>query len=80
MYKKISEHNAINTVYNSIIPLIKGIFGDDADRTINDKEKVLYYEPGKDIDFIIKEGTPVDDYPEMVEVLNTGRCINKNLD
>lgn len=80
MYKKISEHNAINTVYNSIIPLIKGIFGDDAVITINDKEKVLYYEPGKDIDFKIKEGTPVDDYPEIVEVLNTGRSIEKVLD
>lgn len=80
MDKKISEHDAINTVYKSIIPLIKGIYGDDATITICDTEKVVYYETGKDIDFKIKEGTPIDDYPEIAEVVNTGRCINKNLD
>lgn len=80
MDKKISEHDAINTVYNSIIPLIKGIYGDDATITICDTEKVVYYETGKDIDFKIKEGTPINDYPEIAEVVNTGRCINKNLD
>ena len=80
MNKKISECNAINTVYNSIIPLIEGIFGDEATITICDTEKTLYYKSGKELDFKIKEGTPVSDYPEIVEVLNTGRYINKNLD
>lgn len=75
MYKKISENSTINAVYNNVLPLIRDITGGDAAITINDTEKTLYYEPGKNIDFKIEEGTSVKNYPEIAKVIETGRSI-----
>ncbi|MDO5516143.1 MAG: methyl-accepting chemotaxis protein [Clostridium sp.] len=73
MYKKISENNAINTVYNSIVPLIRGVLGEDAAITINDTEKALYYEAGKNVDINIEVGSPISRFPELIKVIETGR-------
>ncbi|WP_294379747.1 methyl-accepting chemotaxis protein [uncultured Clostridium sp.] len=77
MYKKISENESINVVYNSMIPVLKGILDEQAAIEITDTEKVLYYEPGKDIDFNVQEGSSIKDISQIVQVIETKRPINQ---
>lgn len=71
MYKRISDSEAINVVYNSILPLIRGILDGDAAIVINDIKETLYYEPGKDIDFKIPVGTPTKGVPHICNVIES---------
>lgn len=79
MLNKISENKSINGVYKNILPLLQGVFEGYAAIAISDNEKVLYYEPGKDIDFKIQTGTSIKNVPEIRQVIESKRPISEVL-
>jgi methyl-accepting chemotaxis protein len=61
MIKRDLESNELNSIYNSI-KYIDTFFDNDIEIMLTDREKVLYYQGSKEIDFKIKEGDPVGDF------------------
>lgn len=61
MIKRDLASNELNSIYNSI-KYIDTFFDNDIEIMLTDREKVLYYQGSKEIDFKIKEGDPVGDF------------------
>lgn len=68
--KKI-ENEALNVVYK-LIPYINILFNNDISIGLLDREKCLYYKPGKDLDLHISEGENTT-LPQVLEVIKTGK-------
>lgn len=68
--KKI-ENEALNVVYK-LIPYINILFNNDISIGLLDREKCLYYKPGKDLDLHISEGDNTT-LPQVLEVIKTGK-------
>ena len=73
MYKKISDNNVINAICNNLVPIINGIYDDDISITICDLEKVVFYHPGKNLNFNVPIGSPLSKTPYFHEILETGK-------
>ncbi len=65
------ENEALNVVYK-MIPYFNILFNNDVSIGLLDREKCLYYQPGKDLDLHISEGDKTT-LPQVLEVINTGK-------
>lgn len=65
------NNNTLNIIYNAI-PYINLLFNNDISIGLLDKEKCLFYQPGKDLDLHIEVGQP-NRLPQVLEVINTGK-------
>lgn len=72
MISKKFDNIALNLVYN-MIPYINMVFNNDISIGLLDREKCLYYQPGKDLDLHISEGQPTT-LEQVLEVLKTGQA------
>ncbi len=68
--KKI-ENESLNAAYK-FIPYLNILFDNDISIGLLDKEKCLYYQPGKDLDLHIAEGQKTT-LPQVLEVIKTGK-------
>lgn len=57
--QKISENVVINSMCNTFVPVLKALLGDDTAIAICDTERILYYEPGTNIDFKVQVGDSI---------------------
>lgn len=65
------ENEALNVVYK-MIPYLNILFNNDVSIGLLDREKCLYYQPGKDLDLHISVGEKTT-LPQVLEVINTGK-------
>lgn len=72
MAVKDLESNELNSIYNSI-QYINTFFDSDIEIMLTDREKVLYYQGSKEIDFKIKEGDAAGDF--VKKVMDQGKTV-----
>ena len=65
------ENETLNVVYK-LIPYLNILFNNDVSIGLLDREKCLYYHPGKDLDLHISVGDKTT-LPQVIEVINTGK-------
>ncbi|HCW52322.1 MAG TPA: chemotaxis protein [Clostridium sp.] len=73
MNKSISDNNAINTIYNNVIPLLNALFNNDISITLCDSEKSIFYQPAKDIRINRPLGESISENKEIFNVFKSGR-------
>lgn len=71
MGNRIIENAALNVVYK-LIPYIDALYNHDVSIGLLDREKCLYYKPGKNLDLHISEGEKTT-LPQVLEVIETGK-------
>lgn len=72
MAVKDLESKELNSIYNSI-QYINTFFDSDIEIMLTDREKVLYYQGSKEIDFKIKEGDAAGDF--VKKVMEQGKTV-----
>lgn len=71
MVSKKIENETLNIVCK-LIPYLNILFNNDVSIGLLDREKCLYYQPGKDLDLHISEGDKTT-LPQVLEVIETGK-------
>lgn len=77
MNEKISNNNVINMVHENIVPLLKNIYDDRVAIAITDTERILFYQPGKDIKMNGHVGDNITNTPGISDCLKIGKNISR---
>lgn len=79
MFQKISDNNIINGVCNTIIPVVKALVGEDVAIAVTDTERILFYEPSKNVDFKVEVGQPISCNSNFQKIIETGILLNEEI-
>ena len=77
--QKISENVVINSMCNTFVPVLKALLGDDTAIAICDTERILYYEPGTNIDFKVQVGDSISSNANLEKVIQTGKMVESDV-
>ena len=62
-----------------MVPYINTFFDDDVLIFISDREKIIYYQPSKELDFKTKVGEPLLEGSAHLRSIETGKTIIENI-
>ena len=77
MNEKISDNNVINMVHENIVPLLKSIYKENIAIAISDTERILFYEPGKDIKINGYVGDDITKEPGISACIKSGKHLSR---